>query len=197
MAAQASTAETTRDRILSEAERLFRHFGYLKTTVADIADACGMSPANVYRYFGSKAEINEAICARIIAKLQAGLREIASGRGAASERLTLFIEHLSAHTRNTLINDRKVHDMVVVAMEQQWDVIEPHLRFIDEMVAEIIASGIASGEFRAQDPELAARRVVGAIIVCSHPVVVAQFGSNPRTPSASDMAAFVLTALRA
>ncbi|ADP71932.1 transcriptional regulator, TetR family [Rhodomicrobium vannielii ATCC 17100] len=196
MAAQASTAETTRDRILSEAERLFRHFGYLKTTVADIADACGMSPANIYRYFGSKAEINEAICARIIAKLQAGLRVVASS-GTASERLTRFIEHLSAHTRDTLINDRKVHDMVVVAMDQQWDVIEPHLRFIDEMVAEIIASGIASGEFRAQDPELAARSVVGAIIVCSHPVVVAQFGSNPTTPSATDMAAFVLAALRA
>ncbi|MBT3069329.1 TetR/AcrR family transcriptional regulator [Rhodomicrobium sp. Az07] len=197
MPPQTSPAETTRDRILSEAERLFRHFGYSKTTVADIADACGMSSANVYRFFGSKAEINEAICSRIIAKLQAGLREIANGSGAASERLTMFIEHLSAHTRNTLINDRKVHDMVVVALEEQWDVIEPHLRFIDEMVAEIIASGIASGEFRAQDAGQTSRRVVGAIMVCSHPVVVAQLGSNPRTPLASDMAAFVLSALRA
>jgi len=194
---QTSTAETTRDRILGEAERLFRHFGYSKTTVADIAHACGMSPANVYRFFGSKAEINEAICARIIATLHVDLRTIASASGAASARLTRFIEHLSDHTRNTLINDRKVHDMVVVAMDEQWDVIEPHLRFIDEMVAEIIASGIASGEFRAQDPDEAARRTVGAIMVCSHPVVVAQFGSNPRTPSASDMAAFVLSALRA
>ncbi|MFT4080702.1 TetR/AcrR family transcriptional regulator [Rhodomicrobium sp.] len=194
---QTSTAETTRDRILGEAERLFRHFGYSKTTVADIAHACGMSPANVYRFFGSKAEINEAICARIIATLHTSLRTIASASGAASARLTRFIEHLSDHTRNTLINDRKVHDMVVVAMDEQWDVIEPHLRFIDEMVAEIIASGIASGEFRAQDPDEAARRTVGAIMVCSHPVVVAQFGSNPRTPSASDMAAFVLSALRA
>jgi len=197
MPAAASNAETTRDRILSEAERLFRHFGYLKTTVADIADACGMSPANVYRFFGSKAEINQAICARIIAKLQAGLRKIASGSGTAGERLTLFIEHLSDHTHNTLINDRKVHDMVVVAMEEQWDVIEPHLRFIDDMVAEIIASGIASGEFRAQDPEQAARRAVGAIMACSHPVIVAQFRSNPTMPSASDMAEFVLSALRA
>jgi DNA-binding NarL/FixJ family response regulator len=42
------------------AERLFRQFGYQKTTVADIAAALGMSPANIYRFFASKAAIKDA-----------------------------------------------------------------------------------------------------------------------------------------
>ena len=40
-----------RERILVIAERLFREIGYQKTTVADIAKALQMSPANVYRFF--------------------------------------------------------------------------------------------------------------------------------------------------
>jgi len=63
----------TRDRILAEAERLFRVYGYSKTTVADIAEACRMSPANVYRFFASKSAINNAICERIIAEDEAAL----------------------------------------------------------------------------------------------------------------------------
>ena len=39
-----------RERILVIAERLFREIGYQKTTVADIAKALQMSPANIYRF---------------------------------------------------------------------------------------------------------------------------------------------------
>ncbi|MBR7551869.1 helix-turn-helix transcriptional regulator, partial [Mycobacterium tuberculosis] len=54
----------TRSRIMIEAERLFRHFGYNKTTVADIAREMGMSPANIYRFFASKAALMEAMAER-------------------------------------------------------------------------------------------------------------------------------------
>lgn len=37
-------------RILEAAERLFRHYGYAKTNVADIARELDMSPANIYRF---------------------------------------------------------------------------------------------------------------------------------------------------
>ena len=50
----------TREKILITAERLFREIGYQKTTVADIAKALQMSPANVYRFFDSKRSINKS-----------------------------------------------------------------------------------------------------------------------------------------
>ena len=52
-------------RIVETAERLFRQYGYQKTTVADIAAALGMSPANVYRFFASKAAITEAVARKV------------------------------------------------------------------------------------------------------------------------------------
>jgi AcrR family transcriptional regulator len=191
------TADDTRSRILSEAERLFRHYGYAKTTVADIADACRMSSANVYRFFSSKSQINEAICDRIISDLEVRLRRIAAAEISASERLTKFIELTAHHTVETYVHEKKVHDMVVVAMEEQWGSIERHLQAATALIADIIASGIASGEFRRQDAYRAAKCVHCALAAFSHPVVVAQCRNEPDMASPAEMAAFILSALKA
>src|SRR3954452_13892587 len=53
-------------RILDCAERLFRHYGYGKTNVADIARELGMSPANIYRFFACKVEIHQDVCGRML-----------------------------------------------------------------------------------------------------------------------------------
>src|SRR5438045_368287 len=67
----------TRERILVVAERLFRQSGYQKTTVADIAKELRMSPANVYRFFGSKKAIDEGV-ARV---LMGGVDDVAHDSG--------------------------------------------------------------------------------------------------------------------
>src|SRR5271166_712218 len=121
------TADETRARILKEAERLFRHYGYSKTTVADIADACAMSSANVYRFFASKSDIVEAICALIAVTLEGELSKIARSDAPASERLSSLIQRIAQHTVETLLHEKKVHEMVVVAMEEHWAAIDRHL----------------------------------------------------------------------
>ncbi len=191
------TADETRERILKEAERLFRHYGYSKTTVADIAEASAMSSANVYRFFASKSQIVEAICSLIISDLEVQLRKVAISDAPASQRLTQFIELLGRHTAETLIHEKKVHEMVVVAMEENWDAIDRHLDVCESLIETIVASGVASGEFWQQDPHQAARCVHFALAGIKHPVVAAQCGNDPNTPSPSEMAEFILRALKA
>ncbi len=58
------TANQT-ESIVYAAERLIRQTGFQKTTVADIARELQMSPANIYRFFASRSEINVAVCRRI------------------------------------------------------------------------------------------------------------------------------------
>jgi len=41
------TRDETRERIMIKADELFRQFGFVKTTVADMAAELGMSPANI------------------------------------------------------------------------------------------------------------------------------------------------------
>lgn len=189
-------ADETRARIVAEAERLFRHYGYSKTTVADIADACAMSSANVYRFFASKSAINEAIFGVIISELEVQLHQIASADAPASERLTQLIETLAHYTTEALSHE-KLHEMAVVAMEQNWCAFERHLDFTEALIASIIASGVESGEFRRQDPKKAAPCVHFALVGLKHPVVAAQRRRAPDTPTPSEMAAFILSALKA
>lgn len=47
----------TRERILLEAARLFRHHGYTATTLREIADAASIKAGSIYYHFASKEEI--------------------------------------------------------------------------------------------------------------------------------------------
>src|SRR5262252_2718460 len=79
--------KNTHRLIVDVAERLFRQLGFQKTTVADIARELSMSPANVYRFFAAKSEINAAVCRDILGKIEAEAEKIAMARGSAAQRL--------------------------------------------------------------------------------------------------------------
>src|ERR1700754_2644483 len=101
-------AETQRQesvtRILDSAERLFRHYGYAKTNVADIAKDLGMSPANIYRFFASKIEIHQAICARMLAASYDMAKAILTQKIGASERLRQWIHAQHKMTLETMMD---------------------------------------------------------------------------------------------
>ena len=54
MGLRETKAEKTRNRILSEALRLFKRDGYDRTTMEAIAEAAEIGPRTLYRYFASK-----------------------------------------------------------------------------------------------------------------------------------------------
>lgn len=67
----------TRDRILQAAITRIKHYGYGKTTMAEIAADCDMSPGNIYRFFEAKIDIAEAMARKHYAEEQAALSAIA------------------------------------------------------------------------------------------------------------------------
>jgi len=66
--------ESTRDRILNEALRLFAEQGYAGTSVASIESAAGLSPHSgaLYTHFASKEAVMAAAVARAIDTAEAG-----------------------------------------------------------------------------------------------------------------------------
>jgi AcrR family transcriptional regulator len=190
--------QDTRERILVEAERLFRHYGYSKTTVADIAQALSMSPANVYRFFSSKAEINEAIAERILATKESIALRISQMPLPASERIRHLARSIHQFTVDTFIGESKVHEMVVVALEEQWGTIQHHIIRVTEITAEIIEDGIRAGEFREMPPLLAAQCLMQSLVSLGHPQIVAQCSRTPETYATADqLVDFLLPAMKA
>src|SRR6478736_10320029 len=103
-----------RERILVTAERLFREIGYQKTTVADIAKALQMSPANVYRFFDSKKSINAGVARRLMGEVEQASQAIAARRGSAVERLRELFETMHRMNSDRYVRDSKMHEMVAV-----------------------------------------------------------------------------------
>ena len=57
-----------REQIITAASAHLRHYGYSKTTVADLARAIGLSTAYIYKFFDSKRAIGEAVCTICLAE---------------------------------------------------------------------------------------------------------------------------------
>ncbi|MEP9355312.1 TetR/AcrR family transcriptional regulator [Xanthobacter sp. KR7-65] len=168
------TAEETRERIARTAEQLFRRMGFAKTAVADIAAELGMSAANVYRFFPSKTAIVATICTRCLLESEAEIAAVVGGPGSPQQRIIdAYLAILRYHKENFL-EERRLHDMVLVAMENNWDAIEAHKARIAGMVAAVLAEGIASGVFVPHDPRKVSVMLMHATVRYCHPVLVAQ-----------------------
>ena len=184
-----------RARIVETAEVLFRDIGYQKTTVADIAKALKMSPANVYRFFDSKKSINEAVAERVTAAVRARMAAIARANRPAGERLRDLLRAMNACMCELGASEAKMHDMVEAAMNQSWGVIRAHIAGVDEIITGVLEDGVASGEFDA-NPKIAGPCIRAAMIRFCHPAIIAQCHDMP-LPTLEQQVEFVLAAVRA
>jgi len=183
-----------RERILVTAERLFREIGYQKTTVADIAKALQMSPANVYRFFDSKKSINAGVARRLMGEVEQASQAIATRQGGAAGRLRELLTTIHQMNSDRYVGDSKMHEMVAVAMEENWDVCKAHMHCLIEEIAAVIASGAASGEFRVPDVGIAAMCTCAAMVRFFHPQLIAESANKPG-PTLDQMIDFVIAGL--
>ncbi len=183
-------------RILEAAEGQFRHYGYSKTTVADVAKELGMSPANIYRFFGSKSELLEGVCARLLHQSLSIAQSIAALPVSAEERLRRYSMTLFEFTVATMLDERKVHEMVVAAIEQSWGVIDQHIDELQAILTDIIAEGMEKGEFAKGDPAHAARCFGAATSPLHHPQMVAQCIGKTNRAGPEDLTEFAIRALK-
>ena len=82
--------------------------------------------------FASKAAIHEALADRMVADVEIGALKIARLPLPAAERLRLFVVEKHKQTVATMLDQQKVHEMVSIALEEQWAVIERHLDRVTE-----------------------------------------------------------------
>jgi AcrR family transcriptional regulator len=189
------TSEETRECILVAAWDLFRQIGFRKTTIADIAGALGMSSANIYRFFASKDALTEAICRTMLGGLLETARAAAERPGLPSARIRAVMMLLHRNHRDQMTNQKRVHEVVAVAMEQNWAAIEEFLGACDLLVAGLVAEGQASGEFGPGDSVLLGKRTMDACAGILHPTLIAECGSDEPDANAQGVVDFALRAL--
>lgn len=83
--------DTTRERIVAEADRLFYECGYDNTSFAAIADAVGISRGNFYYHFKSKDEILDAVIDARMDNTRQMLQTWDEQSDVAAERIRSFV----------------------------------------------------------------------------------------------------------
>jgi AcrR family transcriptional regulator len=184
----------TREKILVVAERLFRQIGYQKTTVADIAKELRMSPANVYRFFDSKKAIHEGVARGLMGEVEQAAQTIAADHGPAASRLRELMKTVHRMNTERYVGDSKLHEMVEIAMEEDWDVCVAHMLLITETIGSVVGRGAATGEFEVADVPLAAMCACTGMMRFFHPQMIAQCATKPG-PTIDEMIDFIIAGL--
>lgn len=150
--------------IIEAAEELFTERGYRETTMVDIANLAGMSPANLYRHFANKEDIAAACGQRLLErKYQAARAALEQPRLTAAARLEAFILALLHYTYEQTESNPKMNRMIEVVIALRPEVVHEMSSTLQAMIAEILAQGNAEGEFAVADVMTTAETVFTAI----------------------------------
>ena len=74
-----------RDQIIQAAAEHFSQYGYMKTTVSELAKSIGFSKAYIYKFFTSKQAIGEMICANCLREIETEVRRAVADATIAPE----------------------------------------------------------------------------------------------------------------
>jgi AcrR family transcriptional regulator len=160
-------------RILMETERLLRVCGHRKVTVADVADACGFSAANVYRYFSSRRLILDTLASHYLRETERAALGCARNSYSARDRLSGFLTGLSMALMIFTDREPRVSQLLADATAEQWPCYTHYDARLVRHITKILSAASASGEFRpADDAEQEARRVKAAACALVEPDVI-------------------------
>jgi AcrR family transcriptional regulator len=163
-----------REQILRAADEHFRHYGYAKTTVADLAKAIGVSAAYVYRFFESKQAIGEAVCAMTLARIDDELLGIADdAMRPGADRLRALYRCLADRGIELFFKERKLHDLVTAAVEGRFPSVMRHKRVMLDAATRVVEAGRASGEFEKKTPlDEVCRAIFETLEPFAHPMLL-------------------------
>lgn len=164
------SSTTTRDRILDAADALLHRLGPAKMGVVDVARALGMSHANVYRHFESKATLRDAVVERWLHNVSAPLATIAGSDTDPPARLSAWLWALIHAKRRKVLDDPEMFATYHLVATEAREVVEQHIRGLKSQVAGIIQDGINSGSFAPRDAQAAAGAVLNATAPFHHPL---------------------------
>jgi AcrR family transcriptional regulator len=141
-----------REQIVKAANEHFRRYGYNKTTVADLANAIGLSTAYIYKFFESKQAIGEAVCAASLGEIASDLRKIARQPKSAAERLRAMYQSVTRQSAELYFNERKLHEIVITACSEKWRPVREREEAMLELIRELVTEGREKGEFERKTP---------------------------------------------
>jgi AcrR family transcriptional regulator len=184
-----------RDQIIEAADEHFSHYGYGKTTVADLAKQIGFSKAYIYKFFDSKQAIGEAICSRCLGSITGAVEEAVAEGKSANDKIRRLFNTISALSVELFFSDRKLYDIATYSCAERWPSSEAYVAKVEAMLAEIIREGREAGEFERKTPiDEASRAIMMAFQPFMNPLML-QYNLDAVPEGANEVVSLVLRSL--
>ena len=191
-----SEQDELRDKIMEVAEERFAHFGYGKTTMAEIAHDCDCSAANLYRYFESKQDIAAEVSRRCMQERTRAMRQVVRQLGvSAAGRLRTYVLESLKYSREYRGNRAKINELTALIMEQRTELVHEKMRAQQALIAEILAYGNETGEFDVEDVLTTARSVYASLTLFEVPIFQSLFSEREFDEIANNVVDLLLKGL--
>jgi TetR/AcrR family transcriptional regulator, repressor of the ameABC operon len=162
-------AEDTRAEILDTAETLFRTRGVSGCSIAHIAQALSMSPANVFKHFHSKVALADAICDRLICGMSEQV-EAFHLEGPAPDRLKALAFGLMDLHIEAMAENHFMVEMIFHLSEAEIESGKRYEEMIETLFSDLIRHGVETGIYYSKDPGRSGRVAAAAFASVLHPV---------------------------
>jgi AcrR family transcriptional regulator len=184
-------------RLLAIAADQLKEFGPRHVTVVGIADAAGMTHANVYRYFTNKAALIDAVAGQWLRGMEATIADIADSPDPADDKLERLIQAWARVHRDLLREDRHLFDVYCTATETSRPLVRKHRARMRQLIERVLDEGIVTGKFDPRDREKAHAFISDAVYRFINPLTVRLDAEVPQDILDQRLAVMIRVVLRA
>lgn len=154
--------------ILEAALDLFTERGFNATRLEDVASRAGLSKAAIYLYFNDKTSLLTALVqATVGANISLASGMIGKHQGPVAPLLRQLLSFMAGRMQET-----RMPDLIKLVISESRAHPEIGRFYLDNVIGKalplfqsLIERGIASGEFRAVDPRLTVKCLVGPMLL--------------------------------
>lgn len=189
--------EPSETRILTVAGEHLRRFGLKRFTVVAVADEAGMTHANVYRYFPSRAALVDAVVDIWLKSTERRLADIADGPDPADDKLERLILALAKANRDLLSEDPHLFAALSKAVAERHAISRRNRARVRALFERVVDEGIATGAFEPRDRDRAIAFVIDATHRFIHPASLALEADVPQTSVDARLSTLIRVILRA
>jgi len=149
-----------RDELTTAALHLFAEKGIRGTTVRDIADAAGVTEGALYRHFAGKDVLAQSLfaeCARMLyEQLDGAVSAVAGARQQLCSLARGFMDFAQTQP--------EAYEYVMARHHESVGALPPDQPLPKDVFVRVIEQGVAAGELRPMDPQLAAAMMIGLLV---------------------------------
>ena len=148
--------------MLRAAVELLAEHGYAGCSMAAVAERAGIATGSVYRHFSSKTQLAVELFRTVVSGEVAAVTAAATDPALPPQRrVTAVVETFATRA---LKAPRLAYALLAEPVDPAVDTERLVFRLaFRDMIAAQVAAGIATGALPAQDPELTAAALVGAV----------------------------------